>query len=206
MQELKTHTDTIAIGQIFPIRLPKLVGPVRDAAGTNVYLYRLPGDNPPAWLAPVFVKAPEDQILAAVLNPQFDPTRVAVLDTNSKIPAQQIQAPPEPLNIPVRVTRYAPGEVQLQLPSSPPAGSALIVSENYFPGWNASVDGRAAPIDRVQYNLIGVQLPANARKISLHFDDTAYERGKLITIVAILIALGLVVVSLAVPGLRQQAT
>jgi len=202
---LYTNADTIAIGQIFPIKLPKLVGPVRDAAGNNVYLYRLPGENPPAWLAPVFVKAPEDQIYAAVLNPQFDPTRVAVLDTDSRIPAQQIQAPPAPLEIAVQVTRYAPGDIQLQLPSSPPAGTALIVSENYFPGWSASVDGKPALTDRVQYNLIGVQLPANAKQITLRFDDAAYERGKLITIIATALALALVAASFAVPGLRQQA-
>jgi len=147
-------------------------------------------DNPLAWLAPVFVKAPEDQIFAAVLNPQFDPTRVAVLDTNSRIPAQQITAPPAPLKIPVRVTSYAPGAIKLQLDSSPPAGSALIVSENYFPGWTASVDGRPAVTDRVQYNLIGVQLPANAKVIDLRFNDPAYQRGKAITFVMLLAAIG----------------
>jgi hypothetical protein len=183
----------------------KLVGPVRDAAGNNVFLYRLPGDNPAAWLAPVFVKAPEEQIFAAVLNPQFDPTRVAVLDTDSRIPAQQIQAPPPPLNIPVHVTRYAPGDIRLELGTSPPAGAALIVSENYFPGWSASVDGKPALTDRVQYNLIGVQLPANAKQVSLRFDDAAYERGKVVTLVAIVLCLVLVAVGLVVPGWRQEA-
>ena len=154
-------------------------------AGNAVYLYRLPGENPLAWLAPVFVKAPEDQIFAAVLNPQFDATRVAVLDTNSRIAAQQITAPPPSLPTPVRTTSYAPGVIQLQIDSSPPAGSALIVSENYFSGWTATVDGRPAPTDRVDYNLIGVQLPANAKRVELRFNDPAYQRGKVITLLAI---------------------
>lgn len=185
LQQLATQLNDPAL-----IGLEKLVGPVTDAAGNPVYLFRLPGDNPLAWLAPVFVKAPEDQIFAAVLNPQFDPTRVAVLDTNSRIPAQQITAPPAALKIPVRVTSYAPGAIKLQLDSSPPAGSALIVSENYFPGWTASVDGRPALTDRVQYNLIGVQLPANAKVIDLRFNDPAYQRGKAITFVMLLAAIG----------------
>jgi membrane protein YfhO len=197
IQYLYTNADSAAISQLFaPLNLPpirRLVGPVSDAAGTQVYLYRLPGDNPAAWLAPVFVKAPEDQAYAAVLNRQFDPTRVAILDTNSSIPAQQITAPPPPLNVPVRVTRYAPGEIELQVASPPPAGAALIVSENYFPGWTASVDGKQAPVDRVQYNLIGVQLPANARQVELRFHDAAYERGKTITILALLACVGLLV-------------
>ena len=63
--------------------------------------------------------------------------------------------------------------------------SALIVSENYFPGWTAQVDGRAAPVERTQYNLIGVQLPEGAKSVSLHFDDAAYETGKVVTLLAL---------------------
>jgi hypothetical protein len=151
----------------------------------------------------VFVKAPETQTFDAVLNPQFDPTRIAILDTNSTIPGQQITAPPPALDIPVRVTSYAPGDIQLQLTASPPAGSALIVSENYFPGWSANVDGRSALLDRVQYNLIGVQLPAGAKQVSLHFDDPAYERGKLITLLA-LFACAVLIVFGVVTGRRRE--
>ena len=187
---LYTNADSAAVNRVFaPLNLPTLkplVGPVNDAAGTPVYLYRLPGDNPLAWLAPVFVNAPENQTLDVVLSPAFDPTRIAILDPKSAIPGQEISAVPPALNIPVRVIRYVPGEIQLELPTSPPAGTALVVSENYFLGWTAQVDGRAAPIDRAQYNLIGVQLPANAKRVFLRFDDPAYERGKIITILALL--------------------
>jgi hypothetical protein len=181
-----------------------VVGPVKDAAGTTVYLYRLPGDNPAAWTSRAFVKAPEDQAAMAVLDPRFDPTSIAILDTNSVIPAQQIQAPPPGLSIPVRITRYAPGEIDLQLDSAPPAGSALIVSENYFPGWTATVDGRRALVDRAEYNLIGVQLPASAKQVSLRFDDPAYERGKAITLLALAGSLALVVFG-AVRGRTRAA-
>lgn len=193
VQYLYTNADSDAIKRIFTAPLMKLVGPVTDAGGINVYLYKLPGDNPFAWLAPVFVKAPEDQIFAAVLNPQFDPTRVAVLDTNSRIPAQQITAPPPALSTPAHVIHYAPGVIQLQIDSSPPAGSALVVSENYFPGWTATVDGHPAPVDRVDYNLIGVQLPANAKRIDLRFNDPAYQRGKVITLLVLLASIALVI-------------
>ena len=195
VQYLYTNADTSAIKQVFTAPLIKLVGPVTDAGEDTVYLYKLPGDNPLAWLAPVFVKAPEDQIFAAVLNPQFDPTRVAVLDTNSRIAAQQIAAPPPPLTMPVHVTHYEPGVIQLQIDSAPPPGSALIVSENYFPGWTATVDGRHALTDRVDYNLTGVELPANAKHVSLRFDDPAYERGKVITLLALVASLILAPIS-----------
>jgi hypothetical protein len=46
-----------------------------------------------------------------------------------------------------------------------------------------------APLARAQYNQIGVQLPEKARSVKLTFDDRAYERGKVITLVTIAIAL-----------------
>lgn len=197
---LYTNGDTAIVQQLLaPLNLPpaqKVVGPVIDAAGIPVYLYRLPGDNPAAYLAPVFVKAPDDQALAAVLDPRFDPTRVAILDTNSRIPAKQVQALPAALNVPVHVTRYAPGDIQIDIASPPPAGTALIVSENYFPGWKAMVDGKSAPTDRAQYNLIGVDLPAGAKHVVLHFDDAAYRRGKVVTLLALALSLALVVLGL----------
>lgn len=200
VQYLYTNGDSATVQQLLaPLNLPKaqmIVGPVIDAAGIPVYLYRLPGDNPAAYLAPVLVKAPEDQALAAVLDPRFDPTRVAILDTNSAIPAKQVQTLPPPLAIPVRVSHYAPGDIQVDIASPPPEGTALIVSENYFPGWTARVDGRNANTDRAQYNLIGVELPAGAKHVVLHFDDAAYERGKVVTLIGIVLSLALVAAGL----------
>ena len=211
IQYLYTNADSATIAQLFAsaLNLPmpkRLVGPVRDAAGSQVYLYRLPGENPAAWLSTTFVRAPEDQALAAVLNPQFDPTRVAILDTNSRIPGQQIKALPAPTAIRARVTSYAPGRIQVQLDSSPPPGTALVVSENYFPGWTAEADGRAVAVDRTEFNLIGVELPANTKRIDLRFDDAAYERGKVITLIALLASLLLLVlgvVSTQRAGIRE---
>jgi uncharacterized membrane protein YfhO len=84
---------------------------------------------------------------------------------------------------------YAAGRANIALSAPAPAGSALVVSENYFPGWQASVDGRAAPVYRADYNLIGIPLPAGARTVELSFRDPAVATGKAITLVALAIAL-----------------
>jgi uncharacterized membrane protein YfhO len=88
-----------------------------------------------------------------------------------------------------RVTTWEPGHITLQLDRPAPANSALIVSENYYPGWDARVDGKAAPIGRAQYVLIGVALPAGARTVELAFRSAIYDRGKALTFAAIAIAL-----------------
>jgi uncharacterized membrane protein YfhO len=49
-------------------------------------------------------------------------------------------------------------------------------------------------VDRADYNLIGVQLPSGARNIDLRFEDPAYDKGKNITVAALLAALIAIVV------------
>ena len=61
------------------------------------------------------------------------------------------------------------------------------MAENYFPGWTAKVDGHDAPVGRADYTLIGVQLPNGGKIVELTFDDPAYERGKVITIIALVL-------------------
>jgi uncharacterized membrane protein YfhO len=58
----------------------------------------------------------------------------------------------------------------------------LVVTENYYPGWSATVDGKPAAIGRADYVLIGVELPAGAKTIQLDFASPAFERGKAITL------------------------
>ncbi len=167
----------------------RVLGPVRNAAGSTEYLFQLPGDNPPAWVAPIAVKAPDENTLATVIDPRFDASRVALFDTAAAVPTQPVpQQLPEPLDLKPRITRRTPGSIVLELDRPAPNGATLVVSENYYPGWHASVDGRATPIGRVDYSLIGVPLTAGARRIELQFSSAPYETGKAITLTALLVS------------------
>jgi hypothetical protein len=92
------------------------------------------------------------------------------------------------LGITAAATRYDPGHVAFTLSGPAPAGAALVVSENYYTGWVATVDGHAAPVGRADYTLIGVPLPAGATKIELVFRSSAVTVGGGITLVAAAIA------------------
>ncbi|HMI55454.1 MAG TPA: YfhO family protein, partial [Gemmatimonadaceae bacterium] len=164
----------------------RVKGPVVNASGDTVYLYRLNEDNPYAWVAPIAVKAPDDQVLATVLDPRFDVKRAALFDTAAEVRAAQgVQSLPAPLSITTAVRGYEPGKVKIELSAPAPQGSSLVVSENYYPGWIASADGKPARVGRADYALIGVELPQGARTIDLTFTSPAYERGKTITWFAI---------------------
>lgn len=165
-------------------------GPVVDASGDSLYLYRLNAENPYSWVTPVAVKAPDDQVLATVLNPRFDLKRAALFDTSARITAaQNVQSLPAALAVTSSVRKYEAGSVQIDLSAPAPKGSSLIVSENYYPGWVATADGKPTRLGRADYSMIGVELPEGVRTIDLRFTSPAYERGKTITWLAIAIGL-----------------
>jgi hypothetical protein len=178
-----------------------VIGPVRDAAKTDVYLYKLPGENPYGWVTTTWVKAHDETALRTLFERSFNLRTAALFAPDAPVSGPDtLLGIPEPLRISAAVTHYAPGRVSLELSEPAPAGSALVVSENYFPGWSATVDGKPANLGRADFNLMGVQLPAGGRKIDLSFDDVAYERGKLIT----LLALALTVVLMAGGIIRER--
>jgi len=183
-----------------------VAGPARNAVGSMQYLYRLPGDLPPAWVTPLSVKAPDENVLATVLDPRFDIGRVALFDTSAAVPTQVVPSQlPAPLDLRARVSSRQPGRINVALDRPAPAGSALVVSENYYPGWTARVDGTLAPVGRVDFTLIGVPLPAGAQQVELQFTSPRYERGKAITLAAFGLSLVLAGAGVMVDRRRRNA-
>lgn len=177
----------------------RVVGPARTAAGTTVYLYDLPGEQPFAWVAPLIVKAPDDAVLATVLDPRFRVRSAALFEPEAPVQAvANVQSLPEESPIRVSTTSYAPGDISMTLSAPAPAGSALVVAENYYPVWKAEVDGKRAAIGRANYTLIGVALPAGARSVRLRFESPAYEAGKKITLLALVLASALLVAGIVI--------
>ena len=165
-------------------------GPVKDPSGEDTYLFRVENENPYSWVTPVSVKASDDQVLATLLDARFDPRRAALFEESAEVSAAPaVRVLPEPLPIGTSVRSYAPGKVQIDLDAPAPAGASLIVSENYYPGWKATVDGKPARLGRADLTLIGVELPPGGRAVALSFESPAYQRGKTITWVAIAISL-----------------
>ena len=181
-----------------------VLGPVKTAAGSTVHLYRVAGQNPLAWVAAAIVAGDSEQTLATVISPGFDPGRAAIVDAGSSVPSIPIQAVPPAAVTKATTTRYEPQAIDITLDRPALAGQALVVSENYFPGWRAVADGKAATVARMNYNLTGVVLPSGARVIQLRFVDDAYEKGKIITLVALVVAVGLWGFGVTVERQRQR--
>lgn len=183
----------------------RIVGPVKDAAGSIVSLFQLPGDHSFAWVAPVMIKYPDAAVIDAFKTTNFPVHSVAIFDTSSKVPAAQVTSLPPALPIAVHVDAYAPGHIAMTMSAGAPKGSALVVSENYYPGWHATIDGKPATVERADLSLMGIPLPEGAKKVELEFSSDTYKEGKTITIAALLIAVAAALGGAFVPVPKEHA-
>jgi hypothetical protein len=189
--------------QLPGMRLTRRVGPVRNASGNEVWLYELDEPNPAAWVVPLITEAAPNDIRRVVLDPAFDVRRAALFDSSAAVQGRPISAAPEPLSIAARVSYPSTREIRVELDAPAPEGSALIVSENWYPGWRALIDGKPAAVARADYTFIGIPLTAGARRVDLSFADPVYASGKVITIVALVIAFGLIAGGIVVERRRR---
>ncbi|HET8769482.1 MAG TPA: YfhO family protein [Gemmatimonadaceae bacterium] len=167
----------------------RVVGPFTNAAGSTISLFELAEPHPFAWVAPAIAKYPDESVVQALRAPGFPYRSVALIDTASTTPAVTLSALPSPLDLPVTATSYEPGHFTLELAAPAPEGSALVVSENYYPGWTATVDGQPAKAERANLALMAVALPAGAQRVEFTFDSAPFHTGKMVTLIALALAL-----------------
>ena len=165
--------------------LTQVAGPVDNAAGSRAYLYRMPGDNPYAWVAATIASVNDTVAGRAILTGNIDPKVLASFDPASGIGGKVPDSLPAPSAIVAQTKTFSAGHATIQLSQPATPGSALIISENYYPGWTALVDGKTATLARAEYNLIGIPLPTGAKSVVISFKDPRYDTGKFITWIAL---------------------
>jgi hypothetical protein len=74
-----------------------------------------------------------------------------------------------------RMTHYAPDRIEVEARSA--ADGMLVLSEIWYPGWQATVDGKAQPVERVAGILRGVQLTRGTHQVVLVYDPASARRG-----------------------------
>lgn len=116
---------------------------------------------PRAWLASSHVVLKENEILQVIRTGSFangnlwEPRRTALMEAPININTDASEAS-EDSSATTTVTSHEPNRVELRTTSTAP--SILVLSENFFPGWVAYVDGNSTEMLRVNYNLRGVVL------------------------------------------------
>jgi hypothetical protein len=178
---------------------------VEDAGGVSVY------ENlrarPRAWLAGEVLSLPDDDALAAIKTGRlpdgraYDPARTALISETSPLSNTATTAATitQPLDE-ATITRASDTSLVLRVRSTRDA--LLVVSDVYYPGWRARVDGREARIFQTDYALRGVFAPAGEHAVEFTYEPRSLRIGAIVSALAI-IAIALVALWLA---RRERAT
>lgn len=116
--------------------------------------------------------------------PGFDPRATALVDheTAAKLDSSLLQLNPEPSDSTGRAFIISRAPTSLKIETETARASLLILSEMFYPGWKARIDGREVEIWRVNYNLRGVSLPAGKHLVEFSYRPKSILIGAVITL------------------------
>ncbi|MGQ0743371.1 MAG: hypothetical protein ACT4OS_03335 [Acidimicrobiales bacterium] len=96
----------------------------------------------------------------------------------------------------ITADRGGPGRWAIRTQGADP--SLLVVAEAFFPGWQATVDGRPAPVLKADGAFLGVFLPAGEHEVALVYEKpTSVVLGRALTVAGLVISLILLCAPLA---------
>jgi len=171
----------------------QVLGPVETTPGASGVLIERDTVAPYARVMAGAAKLAEDQIVPTMIDPRFPYDRLALYSDTAGVSPEKIRPGQVPERAPITATvaDWAPGRMRITLGGTAAAATYLVVGENWYPDWHATVDGKLVPVHRADYTMLSVVLPPGAREVQLWFSSAAYVRGKIVTALALLITLAL---------------
>ncbi len=131
------------------------------------------------------VRKNKAELLKYMGSENFDMRRELVLDKES--PHELSAAIKAPLYPPhVTIDKYTPDEVQITADLSEKGW--LVLSDTYYPGWKAMVDGRETIILRANYNFRAVALHAGKHNITFTYEPASITWGLRLTVSGLMLA------------------
>lgn len=120
----------------------------------------------------------EEELLAALKDPSFDPASTALVEGDFPHQFAASDSPRPAWKADITALR----DNSIDLTVTTEREGLLVLSETYYPGWNAYIDGNAAHVYRTDYNLRGVVIPAGSHTVAYRFESASFEHGSWISI------------------------
>jgi hypothetical protein len=152
----------------------------------DISVYENNRARPPAWLIHNVVLLRSDEVLRAIhtsLLPDgqhFSPASQAIVEKETASLNSRYIGKSE-----VQVIQHEDTYWKMITHSDEPV--LLVVRQNYYPGWRASLDGNFVDIERVNYTQQGVYVPAGEHIIELGFYPYSFYLGCLISFICLVI-------------------
>lgn len=154
----------------------------KGARGINVYENR--GAFPRAFSVHRTEVVPDiEKLRAKFADPAVDLRRVALLGSSPASPLENCAV--EQDNVDLRFQSANTVLIQAQLQCR----GLVVFTDNWFPGWSASVDGRSAEILRVDGDVRGLIVEAGTHQIEMRYRPWSVFLGAAMSLAALVIVL-----------------
>ncbi len=147
---------------------------------------------PRVWLVPEVVSAKRNEVLTSIRTSKlpsgriFNPSEMALVEEPIKFKAQN----PD-LAATAKIIKLLDRKIEIEASSSSP--SYLVLSDIYYPGWKATVDGEKTQVFKTNFVLRGIVIPAGKHLVKFEFKPISFHLGVGIT-AATLVLLGYMIV------------
>ncbi|MGQ9586558.1 MAG: YfhO family protein [Anaerolineae bacterium] len=153
----------------------------------NLVVYRNRGYLPRAFLVSQALTVTPGSVWDSMRHLDSDPTALLLVEGG---PA--IQGPGETPGT-VEITRYTPTQIECVVQTS---GEAyLFLSEVFYPGWQATVDGQPASIYRANGIFRAVLVPPGEHRVALRFSPRSWWGGLAVSLFTAALLLGIGIAS-----------
>lgn len=125
---------------------------------------------PRAYLAERAVPVADSGGIVAMQDSSWNPLTTAFVET-----ARPLGLPEGPLQGNAQVTRYEPDQVTVRTTSN--RAALLVLSDNWYKDWHATVDGKAVDILRTNHAFRGVVVPAGTHTVEFRFQPRELYTG-----------------------------
>lgn len=151
------------------------------------------------------------EIISTLYDQQFNPHEQVILERNPGIKVTSDDASLYNTSHGVRmnssevekreekiatITQYKPNFVELQTQTPTPA--ILLLTDSFYFGWKATIDGRPAEILRANYTFRAIELPEGSHKVNFYYNPESFRWGRVVSLTSlflILLFLGLLSLS-----------
>lgn len=151
--------------------------------GQSALVYENTAARGRAYLVGEAIPARAEETLAILKSPRWDPARNAVVETTSPL---ALAGPGLRGN--ATVTRHA--EERVEITTEADGAALLVLADNYYPDWKATVDGRPAEVYRTNHTFRGVVVPAGRHQVVFTFDAAGLREGFWIWLVSLALLAG----------------
>jgi hypothetical protein len=168
----------------------------------SVQVYENKDVIPRAFIAhDYFLETGNQEIIDKMLSPDFSLSKSVVLEEGMSIDERGFDIRKDS----VKYLKYEPKESIIR--TNTDANSILVVTDSFYPGWKAFLDGEEVKIYRANFAFRAVSLPAGEHKVRFIYDPPTFRLGlfiSLATLVIILAELGAVFFVEVIPGAIAQ--